>query len=1293
MNYLLYPVYVDSKIQFPPKSLNYAALLSISLDDKELTSFQVCQRLQKVFVHYVRLESLNLSCGYIRHSSLTSMKSFVVSRLRLADLRFDSLECLGQLLYQLSEPRKGLRNLWLEHVTIDPQHEPLQTKQKTIALTHLSCNSAVPEIFKLLHSKLYWLELSMNSHLLQSFYASPAQIASHRYPFFFNPEVTRGFSLTPTIHILLDDVSNLRQLYTVPSYIVHMYFCLLLISKSLGGSKLVNLSRRKARWFFSRIIKCFEEDQIRLDRMDDSSASSTDNGSFDRKRMVYSPSLTLSLLSFTLIMRKLIAYLEQSGTPSAETHQITIELDALKERDIVILLPNFNSLLKFLRITPSAKDSNLYQRRYSKKRLNAMQAGLIKLTFILPPTTRAIVLSYNRKKMGPVSVIETPLVLCLSYDTLTKSRFFEDIFDEVRENHDCMMLHEHLLELYTAIRRTYFDSTMSSFSSTSANLIPQLDKSEGSVSNTPSDKETCDTASSTDSDTPFTNYRKLLCMRDCQICSAARAAAKNTNDPDGFIQSIFATKNSPFYCDKVATRSIRKLMNIQARATPEFNPSATDITFTHVSIPKTLTNPPEIADKTIDSDQQSSTESNSVSFIQTDSSSEEEGDSCLSPHRSIDRLVRRAMGASESCSGECVCYGCAQLPGLFENHRLFRYLEEYVDNSNTFLVYNGCILSISYETLRKVYLLDLKKAMLHKHPILHKLSPPNGVAAITSYVTYKDVHSVCQHTIQTMVQAYLTGGYYARSMDKLLIKGTADMDAAISKHPSTEPFPKAAKDKSKNGKRTPSQQLIPSINTNIDWEAPLTMSLDDPSLSKKSKFVRCVHNLLRSHTSPMANSQLRAVAPVIYSKEYRRFYIHPAPGVIPNTLQLYGIRLLAELHKDELGECTRGTTSMCIISLHLSAYDLICILQGGLLSYISPAIRKINIETITIIYSTKLEILLLFYLLIGQPALNIVINKLSLKYVPTYRQDHINTMFNDILSSSLEWEPQISSEDSTKTNKRKSSSPQASSPVTTCKVSDRVVRRFTGNHRSDGSESNREECSNHTKTAISNTELDESCTLECDTYTNDSDSNAGSSLKDFIVGSDEETDAPTGAGPLSQERSYTESPEPTKDTPVIVGFSRKTQEFTSKKLDLVIYKDLIDEITDKTGILVNTLQYTDITLKIIKNLSSMKLQIRVRLCVLTSLINDNEELETASAQTAAEQEYATHVIFLTKILKCMIKADINAFVFENVALDWSSKLSNIKNDLVGRITGLRNSLARGVGVFYIIDSTIQAEQP
>lgn len=68
-------------------------------------------------------------------------------------------------------------------------------------------------------------------------------------------------------------------------------------------------------------------------------------------------------------------------------------------------------------------------------------------------------------------------------------------------------------------------------------------------------------------------------------------------------------------------------------------------------------------------------------------------------------------------------------------------------------------------------------------------------------------------------------------------------------------------------------------------------------------------------------------------------------------------------------------------------------------------------------------------------------------------------------------------------------------------------------------------------------------------------------------------------------------------------------------------------------------------------------------------------------------------MFLTKILKCMIKADINAFIFENVALDWSLKFSNIKNELIDRITGLRDSLARGIGVFYIIGSTIQEEKP
>ncbi|KAE8303118.1 hypothetical protein GL50803_006927 [Giardia duodenalis] len=1294
MNYLLFPVYVDSKIHFPPKSLNYAALLSISLDDKELTSSQVFQRLQKIFIHYVRLESLDLSHGYIRSSPLSSAKALAVSRLRLANLRFDSLECLGQLLSHLNEPRKGLRNLWLKNITIDTQASTLQSIQKVISLTHLSCDSAIPEIFRLLHSRLYWLEVTVNSRLLQSFYASPAQVSSNRYPFLFTPEVTHGFSLPPTVHVLLEDNSNFKNLYMVPKYIVYMYFCLLLIAKSLGGNKLVNISHRRARAFFSRITKCFEEDQIRLDRTDAKSTPSS------REGLIYSPSLALSLLSFNLIMRKLISYLEQSGTPSVETHQITIELDALKEKELVVLLPNFNHLLKFLRITPSAKDSNLYKRRYSKKRLHTVPSGLIKLTFILPPTSRAIILSYNKKKTGAISVIETPLVLCLPYDALMNSRFFEGMFDEARENHDCLMLHEHLAELYTLVRRTYFDSTMSSFSSTSTNLIPQLVKSEISASSVARNKEAHNTISSTDSDTPFTNYRRFLCMRDCQICSAARDAAKDTDDPDCFIQSIFATKSSPFYCDKVAARLIRKLIKIQIRASPEFNSSATDITFTHASAPR---NPAALLENNhaeLAPGRGSSTEYSSVSFIQTASYSEEEESNLYpSPRRSIDKLMKRTMGTLESFSENCTDADYTRLPGLFEHNRIFRYIDEYVDNANTFLVYNGYILSISYEVLRKVYLLDLKRSALRKHPVLRELSPPNVSAAITSYVAYEDVHSICQRTIQAMVKAYLTGGYYARSMDRLLIKGTADMGTTGSKGSLSEPFLKiTASDVSKtvpdpgdcncrNKANTSSHQLLPFIDVTVDWGASLIMGLNDSQLSKESKFIRCVHNLLRSHASPMINSQLRAVAPVIYSKEYRRFYIHPAPGVIPNTQQLYGIGLLAKLHKDEFGECMKGSTSICIISLHFSAYDLIHMLQGGLLSCVSPAIRKINIETITIVYSTKLEILLLFYLLIGQPALTIIINKLSFKYAPAYRQDHLNSMLTDILSSSLEWRPQASSKNSAELGKKTSTSASGD------RFFDHVVRRFHGNSRPEDSELNKGGRSGRVGADAVDGGTENSYSLDCSTYTSDSITEVDSTLDGFIVDSDETTDEADDPRTPPQKHGRDESTDSTDEDPVVVGFSRKAQELTSKRLDLVVYKDLIDDITQKTGIPVNTLQYTDLTLKIIRNLNSMKLQVRVRLCVLTSFINDNEELGSTRAQATAEQEYASHVVFLTKILKCMIKADINAFIFENVALDWSLKFSNIKNELIDRITGLRDSLARGIGVFYIIGSTIQEEKP
>ncbi|EFO64158.1 Hypothetical protein GLP15_465 [Giardia lamblia P15] len=1291
MNYLLFPVCVGSQIHFPPKSLNYAALLSISLDDKELTSSQVFQRLQKIFIHYARLESLNLSHGYIRLSSLNGAKSFIVSRLRLANLRFDSLECLGQLLNHLNEPRKGLRNLWLKNITIDTQAGASQLNQKAISLTHLSCDSAIPEIFKLLHSRLYWLEITVNSRLLQSFYASPAQVSSHRYPFLFTPEVVHGFSLPPTIHVLLEDKNNLKNLYMVPKYIVYMYFCLLLLAKSLGGNKLVNISHRRARGFFSRITKCFEEDQIRLDRVDAKSTPSS------REGLIYSPSLALSILSFNLIMRKLISYLEQPGTPSAETYQITIELDALKEKELVVLLPNFNHLLRFLRITPSAKDSNLYKRRYSKKKLHTVPSGLIKLTFILPPASHALILSYNKKKTGAISVIETPLVLCLSYEGLINSRFFEGIVDEVRENHDCLMLHEHLAELYTTIRRTYFDSTMSSFSSTSTNLIPRLIKSESSALSVANNKEVHTTISSTDSDTPFTNYRRFLCMYDCQICSAARTAAKDTDDPDGFIQSIFATKSSPFYCDKVAARLIRKLIKIQIRASPEFNSSATDITFTHASAPQNLANLIEHNYTEVAPGKESSIESSSVSFIQTISCSEEESNLYPSSRRSIDKLMKRTMGTSESFSENYTSADYTRLPGLFEHNRIFRYIDEYVDNANIFLVYNGYILSISYEVLRKVYLLDLKRSVLHKHPVLRELSPQNVSAAITSYVAYEDIHSVCQRTIQTMVRAYLTGGYYARNMDRLLIKGTADTGIIEPKISLSEPLLKVAagdvsktaldpgNSKGKDKANMSSHQLLPFIDTTMDWEASLTMSLNDSSLPKESKFIRCVHNLLRSHASPMMNSPLRAVAPVIYSKEYRRFYIHPAPGIIPNIQQLYGIKLLAKLHKDEFSECIKGSTSICIISLHLSAYDLIYMLQGGLLSYVSPAIRKINIETITIVYSTKLEILLLFYLLIGQPALTIIINKLNFKYSPAYRQDHINSMLTDILGSVLEWK-QRASKDFPEFDKKSSSALKN-------RFSDHVVRKLHGNSRPEDFEPDKGGRSSHVDADAIDEGADNSYSLDCDTYTSNSNSEVDSTLDGFIVDSEEVTDGIDRPRIPPQKHGKDESTDSTDEDSVVVGFSRKTQELTSKRLDLVIYKDLIDDITHKTGIPVNTLQYTDLTLKIIRNLNNMKLQVRVRLCVLTSFINDNEELGSMRAQAAAEQEYASHVVFLTKILKCMIKADINAFIFENVALDWSLKLLNIKNGLIDRITGLRDSLARGIGVFYIIGSTIQVEKP
>lgn len=478
MNCLLFPICLDSRIQFPPKSLNYAALLSVSLDNKELTSFQIFQLLQRIFIYYTRLESLSLSYAYIKYSSLGDIKPFFVSRLRLADIRFESLKCLGQLLCQLSRPKKGLHSLWLKNVTIESDIEPLQETYETISLAHLSCDSSIPKPFKLLHTKPQWLEFSVNSCLLQSFYASPLQISSHKYPLFYTQEVTNNLSPIPTIHILLKDTDNLKQLYMVPKHIIYMYLCLLLISRSLDGGKLVNISHKQAREFFFKIVKRFKDDKIDLDEVN--TKRNIKNSPNIYNEMIYSPALTLSILCFNLIVSKLLKYLEQSDTSSIESHQVTIELDTLKENDIIILLPNFINLLKFLRLTPSTEDDNnmdsmIYTRRYSKKKVHQIKSSFIKLTFILPCTSRAIVLSYTKKRSGVVLVIETPLVLCLPYNKLKKSRFFIKFFDDLNDSHDYLKLHKHFTQLYTSVCCVHSNTTISSSNSQYSNSNHRLE--------------------------------------------------------------------------------------------------------------------------------------------------------------------------------------------------------------------------------------------------------------------------------------------------------------------------------------------------------------------------------------------------------------------------------------------------------------------------------------------------------------------------------------------------------------------------------------------------------------------------------------------------------------------------------------------------------------------------------------------------------------------------------------------------------------------------------------------------
>lgn len=1229
------------------------------------------QLLQKIFIHYTRLEGLSLSHGYIKSSSLSDVKSFNVSRLCLADVRFESLECLEQVLNQLAASKKGLHSLWLKNITIDSQPGPLRTTHGIVSVMHLSCDPIILEGFNLLHSIVQWLELTINSCFIQNIYASPLQVSSYKYPFLYNQEIINSLSSTPTIHILLEDKDNMKQLYMVPKHIVYVYFCLLLISRSMDGNNLVNISRKQARDFFFRIVNCFERDQIELSRVD--TKGNVKRNNTGHKNMIYSPSLVLSLLSFNLIVSKLIRYLEKLSTsPSAtaETHQITIELDMLKEEDIVILLPNFINLLKFLRVTPSIKDDdiNTCRHRYSKKKLHKMQPGLIKLTFILPPTSRAIVLSYNKKKMSVVSVIETPLVLCLSYDVLTKNRFFEEFFDEVRDNHDCLNLHEYFTELHIAISRAYIDSSTSGSGSTSSTPTPQV----GAL-------------------------KDLRLNRDRELCNTVAGI-------DDITSNIYIAEGFQTNCNKTKKRDKR-------------NSSTTGIIFTNTSTLKNNTNPTEIENQEIDSiTTDSLVGSSSTSFLQTDSSSDDKKGPYLPPRRNINKFIRHAEDSSDTCSEDCSSHDSIQMPRLFENSLLFRYIEDYVDCSNLFLVHNGCILSISYELLRKVYLLNLKGSLLHKHHILHKLAPKNAATAITSYVSYEDTYRTCRHTIKTMVKEYLADGYYAKSMDRLLIKGTVNMGTTSSNNILTEPPSKITisdissvtrsvqkhryKDENTDNQDSINQQLIPFIDATTNWESPLEMSLSDSSLSRENKFIRCVHNLLRSHASPTANSQLRAVAPVVYSKGHHCFYIHTAPGVIPNIQQLYGLKLLSDLHKNEFVKCSNGATSMSIISLCLSAYDLIYMLQGGLLSHIPLDVRKVNIETMTIVYSTKLEILLLLYLLIGQPSITILINKLNFKYMPTYRQDHINSILNDVLCSSLEWEPQTSGENPKETGKRRSPSSQSSARMINNRLSDSVVRRI---HKSDHSEDSWVDNAAHFNNAKEDITDEEACnsySLDCNTYTSSSDSKEDSTLNSFIVDSNEETDALNGAKTQPQDINCSkkssfnsDDDDDNDDDPVVVGFSRKAQEFTSKKMDLVIYKDLIDDATSKTGITVNALKYTDLTMKIIKSLDNMKLRMRVRLCVLTSFINDSEELESTSAQAVAEHEYVSHVIFLIKMLKYIIKANIQSVILDNIALDWSPNLLNVRDNLISRVAGLRSSLTQEVGVFYIVGSTIQAEKP